>query len=78
MLTILAVAIFWFYTTFDRDPLLSVMNGSNPFEFSVNWSMIKTVAPAVGLAALGFINQVFPEMLIWLQNIIQPLARTTG
>jgi hypothetical protein len=78
MLVAVAVLIVWYYTQLDRDSLVSVLDGSEPFEVEWNWSMLRTTMLPLALGLFSLISQSFPEMWVWLRGVLEPLAHSTG
>jgi hypothetical protein len=78
MLVAVAVLIVWYYTQLDRDSLVSVLDGSEPFEVEWNWSMLRTTLLPLALGFFSLISQSFPEMWVWLRGVLEPLAHSTG
>lgn len=75
ILAAVAIAMTWFYIKLDRNPVISGIVGTAPHQVQFNWSLIQTLGPALGLTALAFLSQVFPDVWHWIRETIEPARR---
>jgi ABC-type multidrug transport system fused ATPase/permease subunit len=76
MLAALGIGVVYAYVCLDRDPLMSLIVGSKPFEFHFDWNFIRTTAPILIIALITLLSQAFPDAWLWVSPIAEPLMRS--
>jgi hypothetical protein len=75
MLAMLGIVVVYAYVSLDRDPLMSLIVGSKPFELRLDWNFFRTTAPILGIALVTLLSQTFPEAWHWINAITEPVLR---
>jgi hypothetical protein len=76
MLAALGIAVVYAYVRLDRDPLMSLIVGSKPFEFRLDWNFVRTTAPILVIALITLLSQTFPDVWLWFSPIAEPMMRS--